>query len=241
MKRMICLICILMPLALFAQSAPGLESGVFRLEKGMFDSHQLMIGRKIPPAEVIGHYYLDTSWHQGTFRMKEGRTSAEYPLRYDIENALLEVRWQGQVKVVGEEYLDSFRWYEGTKKQARIFNNGRAFSLDQSTISGFLELVYAGKDSLVLSYDAYMKQPDYVVGLDMGSRHPEIIKTRKIYIVTDGALHAINKRKDFFDYASGLSKRVLKQKLKTERLSIKDPHDLATLMQYYETYQDEQP
>ena len=221
-----------------AQANPGMESGIFRLEKGFFDSRQVMIGRKVPPAEVVGDYYLDTTWHQGTFTMKDGRRSATYPLRYDIENALLEVRWNGQLKVVGEEYLSCFHWSEGDAEQKRTFVNGLQFRVAQSPVSGFLELAYQGSDSVLVSYGTYLKQPDYVAGLDMGSRHPEIIKTKQLYILENGVMHEIKGRKDFLNYADRLPKKVLKSWIKKQKLNLKNASDLARLMEYYETNND---
>ena len=221
---------------LFAQVEPGMESNVFRLEKGYFDSHRVMIGRKIPPEEVKGDFYLDSAWHEGTFEMKDGRASATYPIRYDVENALLEVKSQGQVKVVGEEYLDSFQWYEEPKMHLRSFLHGRAFTPELSAVAGFLELVYAGSDSLLVRHGTTLKQPDYVAGLDMGSRHAEILKTRQVFLLSQGVLREIKTRKDFLSYAHWLSKKELRRTLRKENLKFGEVGDLVVLMKYYEDY-----
>lgn len=224
---------------LFAQVDTGMESNVFRLEKGYFDSHRVLIGRKIPPEEVKGDFYLDSAWHEGTFEMKDGRTSATYPIRYDVENALLEIKWQGQVKVVGEEYLDSFQWYEESKVHPRSFHHGRDFNLKLSPVAGFLELVYAGSDSLLVRHGTTLKQPDYVAGLDMGSRHAEIIKTRQIFVLSQGELREINNLNDFLSYAHRLSKKELRRTLRKENLKFRELDDLVVLMKYYEAYPED--
>lgn len=210
-----------------------MESGIFRLERGTFDSHQNMIGRKIPPAEAKGDYYLDSEWHQGTFTLKYGRSSAEYPLRYDVENAVLEIQWGNMVKVAGEEYLASFRWSD--EEGEKLFLNAGEFAYKGTALAGFVELVYQGEDSLLLKTDAYLKQADYVEGLDMGSRHPEIIMNQKFLVVHEGEAFDINRRKDFLNYADDVPAKVLKRYIQKENINLKEASDLSVLMGYYES------
>ena len=220
---------------LFAQVEPGVESGVYRLEKGLFDSHQLMIGRKVPPPEVKGDYYLDSDWHRGTFTMQDGRQSAEYPMRYDVENALLEIRWGSTAKVAGEEYLSGFRWKEDNDQHERVFVNGKSYSFNGVPVAGFLELVYAGEDSLLMQPLVQLKQPDYVAGLDMGSRDAEIISGQKFFISKRGVLTEIRNRRNFLQYAGTTLKPALRKYISEQNLNFDQAQDLAVLMNYVES------
>jgi hypothetical protein len=221
---------------MFAQVEPGVESGVYRLEKGLFDSHQLMIGRKVPPAEVKGDYYLDSDWHRGTFTMQDGRQSAEYPMRYDVENALLEVRWGSTTKVAGEEYLSGFRWIEeDNDQQERVFVNGRSYSFNGAPVAGFLELVYAGEDSLLMQPLVQLKQPDYVAGLDMGRRNAEIISDQRFFISKRGVLTEIRNRRNFLQYAGTTLKSALRQYISDQNLNFDQMQDMVMLMKFKES------
>lgn len=235
MKNLFLVFALLYSQLIWGQAEPGMESALFRLERGTFNSQQGMIGRKIPPAEVKGDYYLNSDWNEGTFTMKDGRKSATYPLRYDVENAVLEIQWGSQVKVVGEEFLAKFGWQEQGSTAERVFVNGRKFSLSETPVSGFLELAYQGRDSLLVVYDTYLKQPDYVAGLDMGSRHPEIVKTQKYFIAEDGVLREIKNRRDFLNYADQMSGKKLKSWFRDQNMNLKRVEDLIRLMKYYES------
>ena len=240
MKITIILSLCLLSQLLSAQVAPGMESNIFRLEKGYFDSHRVMIGRKIPPAEVKGDYYLESDWHKGSFTLINGRESAEYPLRYDVENALLEIQWGKLVKIAGEEQLSSFHWRddEGSERQ---YINARKFDYKGTTLSGFVELLYQGDDSLLLKTDAILKEADYVPGLDMGSRHPEIIKQHTLLVVHEQKAIEIRNRKDFLAYAKEVPDKVLKRYIRREGINMKKEDDLRMLMGYYESLMNNKP
>ena len=217
----------------FAQAEPGMDSGIFRLERGTFNGQQGMIGRKLPPSDVVGDYYLDTTWHQGSFTTSDGRSSATYPLRYDIENAILEIKWGKLVKVAGEEELTSFTWKKnGINNQT--FVNARSFSHNGSPMAGFVELLYQGSDTLVLQMVTTLKEADYVPGLDMGNRNSEILKKGKYFIIHNGQAIPIKNKGNFLEYASVADDKRLKKYMRQRRINVKEASDLVALLQYYE-------
>lgn len=223
----------------FAQTEPGIESAVFRLEKGTFSSNQVMIGKKIPPADVLGDYYLSSEWQEGSFRMKDGRKSASYPLRYDVENALLEIRWKDeQVKVVGEEYLFSFVWQNKDTGEKQKFINAHQFSYADTQRSGFVELLYAGEDSLLIQTEIYLKAPTYVEGLDMGKRNAEILKKDKVFVCRKAKLSEIGKRIDLLALVEEPYQKALKKFLRAERIDAGKREDMYRCWKFYESIRD---
>lgn len=218
----------------YAQADSGVESSLFRIEKGTFDSHQLMIGRKLPPPDVQGTYYLNEVWQQGSFILKDGRQSATYPLRYDVENALLEIDWNGQIKIVGEELLFSFVW-ESTEGEKQEYIAAQQFSYDQSALSGFVELIYSGQDSLLLKTEAYLKAPTYVEGLDMGKRNAKILKRERYFVCKDAKLTAIKKRKDIINSVEPAARKAIRDFMKASHVQIDSREGLRSTWQFYES------
>lgn len=219
----------------YGQLDPGIESGIFRLEKGTFDSHQLMIGRKLPPPEVEGTYYLSENWQEGSFVMKDGRKSARYPLRYDVENALLEIDWNGQIKVVGEEPLTLFMWKNSETDKTQTFINGQRFTYAGAALSGFLELIYSGSDTLLLKTEAYIKEPTYVEGLDMGKRSAEIHKREIFYVCRDAKLTEIKRRKDVLNAVEPSQRQAVRDFMKKSNVKPDSREGLSSLWQFYES------
>lgn len=218
----------------YAQVDPGVESSLFRIEKGTFDSHQLMIGRKLPPADVQGTYYLSEAWQPGNFMLKDGRQSATYPLRYDVENALLEIDWKGQIKIVGEELLSSFVW-ENTEGEKQKYIAAQQFSYGETALSGFVELIYSGRDSLLLKTEAYLKAPTYVEGLDMGKRSAEILKRERYFLCQDAKLTEIKKRKDIINSVEPAERKAIRDFMKASHVQIDSREGLRSTWKFYET------
>ncbi|WPP52251.1 hypothetical protein [Catalinimonas niigatensis] len=223
----------------FGQPEPGVESGLFRLEQGTFNSQQLMMGKRRPPADVIGDYYLTAYWQEGSFVMKDGRKSSTYLLRYDVENALLEIRWkEEQVKVVGEEFLSSFVWQNKDTGKEQQFINAHHFSYGDTRLSGFMELMHTGHDSLLIKTEAYLKKPTYVEGLDMGIRHAEILKQDKFFVSRKGKLSEIRNRKDILTLVEEPYQKAVKQFMKSEHIASDQREGLLRVWKFYESIRE---
>jgi hypothetical protein len=237
MKNSACTIVLLvMSYAALGQPEPGVESGLFRIEQGTFNSQQVMIGKKRPTADVTGDDYLTTDWQEGSFEMKDGRKSATYPLRYDVENALLEIRWkEEQVKVAGEELLSSFVWQNKASGKEQKFINANQFSYAGTSLSGFVELLYAGNDSLLIQTESYLKRPAYVEGLDMGKRKAEILKQDKFFVSRKGKLSEIRNRKDILTLVEGSYQKAVKRFMKAAHIAADQREDLLRTWEFYES------
>jgi len=228
------LVLLWLPWLLYAQNAPGIESGLFRLENGTFNSTQLMIGRKMTPPEVKGNYYLYSAWQNGQFTLKDGRSSEIYPLRYDLENALLEIQWQPtQVKVAGEDVLKSFIWNNEKLGQTQTFILANTFTLNGTPLAAYVEVLHAAADSLLLKTEAYIKKPDYVEGLDMGRRDAEIKKRERYFLCRQSKLYEIKKRKDLLSLVEIQYRKALNKYMKLERLRPDSREELLKIWQYY--------
>jgi hypothetical protein len=193
-----------------------------------------MIGRKLPPPDVQGTYYLNEAWQQGKFVLRDGRKSATYPLRYDVENALLEIDWKGKIKMVGEELLSSFVW-ESIEGEKQEYIAAQQFSYDQAALSGFVELIYSGQDSLLLKTEAYLKAPTYVEGLDMGKRSAEILKRERYFVYQDGKLTEIKRRRDIINSVESAERKSVKDFMKTSHMQISSSEDLRSIWKFYES------
>ena len=92
--------------------------------------------------------------------------------------------------------MSSFVWQNSLSGKEQQFINAHQFSYAGTRLSGFVELLYAGHDSLLVKTEAYLKKPTYVEGLDMGKRNAEILKRDKFFVSRKGELSEIRNRKD---------------------------------------------
>jgi len=216
----------------YAQNAPGIETSLIRLEQGTFDSHQMLMGRKIPPAGTQGDYYLHPHWQEGFITLKTGQTFQKYPLKYDIENDMLEIKASNEVKILRGERVASFTWQDVSSQKEVHFINSHEYKLNGTPLIGFFEVVVDGQVQLLGKVKAEVNDPTYVEGLDVGKRYSEIIK-KEVFYVSDKskALKEIKSKKDVWGYA-GKHESEVKQYMKKQKLGVNQKEDLANIVAF---------
>lgn len=224
---------VLSSVCMHAQNAPGIETSINRLEQNTFNSHQMLMGRKMPPAGTKGDYYLNPHWQDGFITLKTGQTIQKYPLKYDIENDMLEIKANKEVKILRGERVASFTWKDAVSQQEVQFINSHAYKLEGTPLLGFFELVVDGDVQLLSKVEADVKDPTYVEGLDVGKRYSEIVKKEVFYLSDESkALTKIKKKKDLWQYF-GEEKNAVKQYMKEQKLGVNDKADLAKIVSFF--------
>lgn len=218
--------------SMYAQNAPGIETGLTRLEQGTFDSHQMLIGRKIPPAGTRGDYYLNPHWQEGFITLKTGQTFQKYPLKYDIENDMLEIKASNEVKILRGERVASFTWQDVARQQEVRYINSHDYQLEGTPLIGFFEVVVDGPVQLLSKVETEVKDPTYVEGLDVGKRYSEIVK-KEVYYLSDKSkvLQQVSNKKEVWEYV-GDQKGEVKQYMKEQKLGVNQKDDLARVVTF---------
>jgi hypothetical protein len=219
---------ILSSITLCAQNAPGIETSLSRIEQGTFDTHQMLMGRKIPDEGTKGDYYLNPHWQDGFITLKTGQTFQKYPLKYDIENDMLEIKASNEVKILRGERVASFTWLETDRQQETQYINSHEYKLEGTPLIGFFELVVDGQVQLLCKTIAVVKDPTYVEGFDVGKRYSEITK-KEVYYLSDESkvLTEIKSKKDVLEFMG--DEGGVKQYMKAQKLGVSDKEDLAII------------
>src|SRR5690606_18597920 len=60
---------------------------------------------RLPPSSLEGSFYIEEEWQTGNVFLKKNQILKNFPLRYDLENELLELKTHDIVKVCKPEML----------------------------------------------------------------------------------------------------------------------------------------
>ncbi|MGI9544529.1 MAG: hypothetical protein ACR2MX_14810 [Cyclobacteriaceae bacterium] len=210
-----------------------IQTTVEHIETFPVSGNQLLIGRKLPPSGVKGNYFLQDHWAAGDIVLHYGPVLENYPLRYDIENDILEIKLEkeGQVKILKGEKVSKFLLHE--LAQTREFINASEYKFQGTVHIGFFEIIQDGNTQLFSKTFAKVKPPTYVEGLDVGERDHKIIKHEKIYIARDGEAFELgpfgnDNKKHFETHLKSVEKYA-----KENRLKFKGKEDLKQIVAYY--------
>ncbi len=224
---------LLTPYLLQGQAAIGMETNLIRLEQATFDSHQIMLGRKKPPATVKGDYYLNDDWYTGTITLKTGQTIKAYPLKYDIENDFIEIKTKEEIKILKGERITSYQWYNPSENRPVQYIKAHGYTLDGTPLLGFFKVLVDDTLKLFSKTETRIKKASYVEGLDMGDRSDKIIKHEKFYLA-DGhyRLSEIKNKSDLLNVMVPERAKDVLNFIKKEKLKISEQKDLVAIVTY---------
>jgi hypothetical protein len=198
-------------------------------------------GIKGPKGSLVGDPYLDSAWQQGSIKLfqkigppgREGDSIANVPIRLDLQNNELEVRINAsnEVRVVSGHQIRFFT-IEGNER--RIFMNTKQFR-SEDNLAGFVELVKAGRLSLVEYIKLNIIKPSYNEALGTGNKDTKITKSNQYYAVKGNTLFHIGTSKKKLLEALADRADDVEKFIKTNNISLKSREDMGKVFAYYNT------
>ncbi len=196
---------------------------------------EVLYGIPQPEGKLIGDSYLYTNWLRGTIMLYEKDKLLEgYPLRYDVDLDELEIKGSRGVKVLRGDKVKSFVLIDSVTRNPQYFINAREFKNEENvTLMGFFQVVADGTKPLLKKTSITVKEGNYNVQFDVGSRDDKLLKKSK-YFTSAGdrvmELPASNKKLLllFDDQREDLAKFI-----KVNQLSAKNEHHLKAIFERY--------
>ena len=229
----------------FSQSSNGELSNVTRdmINLGGMripaNGNGTLFGIKGPRGNVIGNPYLDSAWHVGSIKLfqkigppgREGDSISNVPLRLDLHSNELEVQVNNakEIRAVSGNQ-NRFFTIEGANR--RVFMSTRQFR-SEDNLQGFVELISAGRISLVEYSKLNIIKPSYNEALGTGSKDTKITKSNQFYVVKGNTLFPIGTSKKKLLEAMGDRADDVENFIKSNDISLKSRADMAKLFMYY--------
>ncbi len=199
----------------------------------------VFLGVKSPKGDVVGATYLDSTWQAGSIKLyqkvgppgREGDSISNVPLRLDLYTNELEIS-AGEAKDIRAVNGNQVRFFTMTAPERRIFLNVKEFR-SEDKLTGFVELVKAGRLSLVELTKLSIIKPSYNEAMSLGSKDTKIVKNRQYYVVKGNTLVQIGtSKKKLLDAMADRADDV-EAFIKSNDLSLKSRSDIMKIFAYY--------
>lgn len=192
-----------------------------------------MIGKSLPPPELVGSTYYSDQWLRGKVILRDGKELEGILLKYDIANEIVETNDGGKKQAYKGEDVSAFHLLNMYTGQLSEFKKCRGYELDDTELVGFFEVILNDEVSFFAHPTIHVKEPDYVEGLDVGSRDYKIKKVEDYYLAFNKKLVELKKSKNTRALKNDIPG--LKAFVKTNKLSFKNRNDLIAIAKYINT------
>ena len=182
---------------------------------------------------TIGTYYVDENWNTGEIHFRSGTVVKGFPVRYDLQYDILEIKVADQVKVLPIRKMEGFQYYDEESGSLKEFVPCSKLKYEDGTpLTGICRKFEQGEFGLYSRYDFVVKDPDYVVALDMGTEDKHIyIKERPLLLVKN-AIYPIPSRKMRIYTMFGDRAERAREFAEREKLNVKRTSNLKILVDF---------
>lgn len=194
---------------------------------------EVLYGVESQPGRLLGDYYLDPKWNKGSIMIYGSDKILDgYFVKYDIEGNSLEVLVGNIIKLISINRIQSLIWHDSLTSVPRAFVNGKNYSENGVPLTGLIEVLEDGQIPLVKRTFIWIKQPDYVIAFDVGSKDAKIYKREHLYYLDGNQLIPIKNKKTLL-IAFKESGEEMERYIKLNKLNIKDERGLRALFKHY--------
>jgi len=200
---------------------------------GIPKGSDIMIGVPLPEGEVRGTSYLNEKWNFSTLLLFDSENMLEnIPVKYDLHANEIEVLTSNGTKVIPIKRIRSLVWKDSVTTLAKFFINASLYNDEGTPLTGLLEVAADGKKPFLIRNYVVVKQPDYVAGIDVGSRDTKIFKKTTLYYASGQGLTKITSKKVLLQ-AFGEDAAAVDKYIQDQDLSVKKEGDLVKIFNFY--------
>jgi len=155
-------------------------------------------------------------------------------LRYELLNEWLEIKVDGEIKLLPLEELREFTWVTPASQMLEHYIAQTTYRYKGLPVEGIYKVLYEGKVKLLEKIEAKLIKPNYIPQLDAGNREYTYERSRTMYLERKGELKLFPKRKKdilrlFTPYYDEM-----KQFIKKEKLNVRDRKNLIQIVMHYD-------
>ena len=139
---------------------------------------------EIPMAQpsVKGSTYLEENWQHADIVLKDGYVIKDLPIRIEIEQPNVEVKYNGEIKYLDLKKVD-FINYGGNEDNTRLLiKQAEGFTYNEEPLKGLVAIHKGQRYIAVKHFYIEFLQANYNVAMDVGSKDHRKVKREKLYI-----------------------------------------------------------
>jgi hypothetical protein len=148
--------------------------------------------------KINGSCYLDSRWGKSSVRFYNLKTLFEgHFMRFDIYKNEFEFKIGNDVKVIPGEKIEDVIWVDSLTNITREVFNSSNYTIKGKKSFGFFEILEDDSIKLLKKIDLVVKEPDYNLALNVGSKNYKILRKVTYYYLIGREITQIKNKKSF--------------------------------------------
>ncbi|MEQ9167363.1 MAG: hypothetical protein RLO12_13995, partial [Fulvivirga sp.] len=191
----------------------------------------------VAPPEVEGSSYLNEDWVQGNIEIKKNTLIEDVPLRYDLENQALEIKYEDEVRICPLDRIQNFSYLNLERNQFKYFNTSEINNIGFDLPKGICRVLVKDNTTLIKHIYTVKVEGTYNLALSMGDPGHKIMQKETPYAIVDDKVYEVkNSFKRNSDIFGDKSQRV-KAFVKKNKLKFKSEKDLIEIFEFHNSLQ----
>jgi hypothetical protein len=137
---------------------------------------------------VTGSTYLDDDWQRAEITLKNGVVIDELPVRVEIEQANVEIQYQGSVRYLDLNEVALMNLIDKRTGGKSSFAKAERYAFNDQKLKGIVKVHSGKRYSVVTQFYIELLPANYNVAMDVGSKNHRKVKRERSFISQDGRL-----------------------------------------------------
>jgi hypothetical protein len=183
---------------------------------------------------VIGSTYLDDNWQNARITLRGGAVVENCPIRVEIEQANVEIKFKGEVKYLNLSKVDFINTADANGTPI-IIRSAKQYSLEDVPLEGIVSVEHLGKEyGVIKHFYIEVLLANYNVAMDVGSKDHRIVKKERIYISQNSKLFAVKGSDKKLIAKLGLDRKRTLKLIRENNLNLSNEADLISFVKLLE-------
>ncbi|MEQ9167364.1 MAG: hypothetical protein RLO12_14000 [Fulvivirga sp.] len=187
----------------------------------------------VAPPEVEGTVFLNDEWVVGTIEIKKNTLVEDVPIRYNMDNQTLEIKYEGEIKICPLERLQSFAYLNFKGSQFKYYNTSEVNNISFDIPKGICRVIVNDKVKLLQYVYLETIKSNYNVALATGDPNHKLVKKETPYAIVDDQVYEVKNSLKRNSAIFGDKSDKIKAFTKKNKLNFKDENDLTQIFEYF--------
>jgi hypothetical protein len=187
----------------------------------------------VAPPETIGSTYLNDEWVLGNIEIKQNTLIENLPIRYDLGNQTLEIKYEGEVKICPLDRIQNFSYLNVESNLFKYFNTSEVNNIGFDLPKGICRVLIKDKATLIKYIYTQKIEGNYNLALSMGDPDHKIVKKETPYAIINDTVYEVKNNFNRNSEIFGSKSAEMKAFIKKNKLKFKEENDLTQIFEHY--------
>jgi len=181
--------------------------------------------------EIVGSTYLDENWQEAEIVLKRGDTISDFQVKVEIEQANVEIQYEGEIKFINLKGIECIRLIDGVSGNKVSLKEAKLFSYNSVPLPGIV-LVQGTDDTYNIIRNYYIEfiKSNYNIAMDVGFKDHRKVKKERVFISQASTLILVKGSSKKIAAQFGLDREKAMTIIKKHKFKLADEKDLQAFV-----------